>query len=137
MFEPEKEVPKLELCKKLKELGYPQDGGGWYWREEENRSFLGIFVDKSDLGWTLVEYIDGIWMKSPYLEGERLKNLIKAPTVRELGEWVEVGWHKLPTGTKTKCCFPYSPSEINPNILAKDLLWLIENGYVKFDKEVR
>lgn len=31
MFNPELEVPSLGLCKKLKELGYPQEGGGWYW----------------------------------------------------------------------------------------------------------
>ena len=31
MFDLTKEVPSLELCKRLKEVGYPQDGGGWYW----------------------------------------------------------------------------------------------------------
>ena len=27
----ENEVPKLEICKRLKELGYPQEGAGFYW----------------------------------------------------------------------------------------------------------
>ena len=31
MFDVKKEVPSLGLCRKLKELGYPQEGGGWYW----------------------------------------------------------------------------------------------------------
>jgi|GEM_PF-4671310 len=31
MFDPTKEVPSLELCEKLKEAGFPQDGTGWYW----------------------------------------------------------------------------------------------------------
>ena len=31
MFGPVKEVLDLELCRKLKELGLLQEGGGWYW----------------------------------------------------------------------------------------------------------
>ena len=31
MFGLAKEVPSLELCKRLKELGYPQENGEWYW----------------------------------------------------------------------------------------------------------
>ena len=31
----EKYVVSLDLAKKLKEAGYPQDGGGWYWIKEE------------------------------------------------------------------------------------------------------
>ena len=30
----EKEVPSLELCKRLKELGFSQKGEGWYWRRK-------------------------------------------------------------------------------------------------------
>jgi len=31
----EKYVVSLDLAKKLKEAGFPQDGGGWYWIKEE------------------------------------------------------------------------------------------------------
>ena len=31
MFDIKSEVPSMELCKRLKELGFPQNGGGWYW----------------------------------------------------------------------------------------------------------
>jgi len=31
MFDPQKEVPSLEFCKRLKRFGYPQDSGGFYW----------------------------------------------------------------------------------------------------------
>jgi hypothetical protein len=31
MFTPEREVPDLELCKKLKKLGFPQCDNGFYW----------------------------------------------------------------------------------------------------------
>jgi hypothetical protein len=37
MFNPVKEVTDLELSRKLKEIGLPQDGGGWYWRELPNK----------------------------------------------------------------------------------------------------
>jgi len=30
-YSPEREVPSLDVCKKLREQGFPQDGGGWYW----------------------------------------------------------------------------------------------------------
>ncbi|OQX86951.1 MAG: hypothetical protein B6D55_04640 [Candidatus Omnitrophica bacterium 4484_70.2] len=131
----EKEVPSLELCKRLKELGFPQDGGeGWYWREGKIKPVLGLLIDKSDLGWTLLECVDGIWAKSPYLYGEELKKLIKAPTCRELGEWLLKVYLKLPTGhpVRNKLISFCLPLKLNPNILSKDLIWLAENGYVKF-----
>ena len=67
----EKEVPSLELCRRLKELGYPQGGGGWYWDETV------------DYSWKL------------YLYGNtpahiKSQSVVKAPTCRELGEWLPV-----------------------------------------------
>ena len=131
-FDPTKEVPSLELCERLEKLGYPQDGESYYWRKEAGEKILGLLIDKSDLGWILLEYVDGFWVLSPYLCWKELKKLIKAPTVRELGEWIKIAWENIPVGIKTRCHYPYSPSEIDPNLLAEDLIWLVENGYVKF-----
>ena len=63
MFDITKEVPSLELCKKLKELGFPQEGGGWYW-DLEDRCLVLIWAEGVD------------------------NSLIKAPTCSELGEWI-------------------------------------------------
>ena len=74
MFDPKAEVPSLELCQRLKELGFPQTIGGWYW--------------------TRIEAIDGsgdIWALdfayAPFFPNS-VKEIIKAPTCRELGEWL-------------------------------------------------
>jgi len=78
-WNPEKEVPSLELCKRLKELGYPQEGGGWYWV-------------KTAFGWILAIILDGIWLSTRnYIKvnDETIKDFIKAPTCRELGEWLK------------------------------------------------
>jgi len=65
MFDIKKVVPSLELCLKLKELGYPQNEGGFYWVKED------------------VE--DGcIWRLKFFYESPN-GNFVKAPTVGELG----------------------------------------------------
>ena len=145
----EKEVPSLELCKRLKELGFPQDGGeGWYWREGKIKPVLGLLIDKSDLGWTLLECVDGIWAKSPYLYGEELKKLIKAPTCRELleikekGILIEIVYDSVIQRFYVRCIVEKVNFESPPyhsefgeklsDLLAKIRIWLAENGYVKF-----
>jgi len=123
MFDIEKEVPSLELCKKLKELGYPQDSGGWYWRK--------IFKNPNSIqyNWKLVFEQEN----NPVL----VESDIKAPTCRELGEWLLKAYLKLPTGhpVRSKLISFCSPLKLNPNILSKDLIWLAENGYVKLTNE--
>ena len=111
MFNLEQEVPSLELCRKLKEVGYPQDGGGWYWIESYRDEW----------------YID-IW-DSVFLQIAKLqvKDYIKAPTCRELGEWIE----KSSIAEE----YAYYPLQINPDNLAEDLIWLAENEYVKFKEQ--
>lgn len=78
MFCPEKEVPSLELCKKLKEVGYPQDGG-WHWIrfEGENEWKLCLSCEQGIV-------IDG----RVYAEAYGKREQIKAPTCRELMEWL-------------------------------------------------
>ena len=68
MFDPEKEVPSLELCKRLKKLGYPQDGGGWYWYETEKKIYM--LWDTKEYNWEI---------HNKYAP-------IKAPTIPEMME---------------------------------------------------
>ena len=84
MFDPTKEVPSLEMCQKLKKLGYPQAGGGWYWVKGLGDYFIAWRLNDE----TLVDY----YFFSPFDEGNifvsRDREIIKAPTVRELGELI-------------------------------------------------
>jgi len=56
MFDPKAEVPSLELCQRLKELGYPQTTGGWYWIKDEGEW---IIVFSEDGESYLLEYSEG------------------------------------------------------------------------------
>ncbi len=114
MFEVEKEVSNLELSKKLKELGFPQEGGGWYWRVDEYRKWLSFYTD------------------SEYKHKIPDEIFIKAPTCLEILEWIDVAYQKHITSDYLTEKLTYTPEEINPNRLAEDLIWLIENGYVEF-----
>ena len=141
-FDSTKEVPSLELCERLKKLGFPQDGEGWCWRKEAGGNFLGVLIDKSDLGWTLLEYVDGFWVQSPYLCWKELKKLIKAPTVRELGEWLPNEFcsgrimdylcENMELDPAVKDKYPIMHADTEANARAKMIIWLVENGYIKF-----
>lgn len=108
------QVVSLELAKKLKELGYPQESL-WYWNSNgEIRRVDGFFDDDS-------------------------KFIAVAPTVAELGE-------KLPMFTKSWNRGPHwicsesvsgnkwvTGEDIEANARAKMLIWLVENGHLKFN----
>ena len=135
-FDPEKEVPSLELCWQLKNLGFPQEGGGWYWCRKPSNAMLDDTY-KQKRGWGL-KYCNWTETFEKYLAEERhMQTIIKAPTVRELGGWIKIAWGNMPVEIKTNCHYPYFPSEIDPNLLAEDLIWLAENGYVRFKEEVQ
>lgn len=74
MFNPKDEVPSLELCKKLKELEFPQESGGWYWIVVQG-------CKHKDVKWELKFY-------EKYEDIPYWTLCYKAPTVRELGEWL-------------------------------------------------
>ncbi len=140
MFNPEKEVPSLTLSKKLRELGYPQDGGGWYWE-------IHYEVKTEDIETTLPsDYKPTV----VYYEDTPLDELgciyLKAPTCRELGEWLPshkdlqyskfTGFWKFDKDGYQLCfgdkiCFQANNEVI---VRAKMLIWLVENGSVKFKK---
>jgi len=124
----EREVPSLELCKRLKELGYPQSEG-WYW--EVYRSGKKLLVYYSEFR--------GI---SKYHPGTHPEKIIKAPTVRELGEWLPSDYRLdfLKFTNEFQISFIAKNGHIcrdttEANVRAKMLIWLLENGYVKFPEE--
>ncbi len=39
----EKEIPNLKLCYKLKELGYPQTGNGWFWSQSPKGDIVLVY----------------------------------------------------------------------------------------------
>ena len=138
MFNPKLEVPSLELCKQLKYLGFPQDGGGWYW-----------YSDIENATWRLV------YEQEVFDYDEDIKEYIKAPTVRELGEWLPVSIkdiHELyiefdkVTEEDWIISYRYYCHNISlivfkditeANARAKMLIWLVENNYITFNKEVK
>jgi len=71
-FDPTNEVPSLELCRKLREQGYPQDGGGWYWLvmwTEDGRELAGLhFFETRPVPLAYQDYI-------------------RAPFLREVNDW--------------------------------------------------
>ena len=142
MFDVCKEVPCLELCKRLKDLGYPQgdfNSGGWYWVLERNGEWE-------------IKYYPPKWNSAEFNVVEK----IKAPTVRELGEWlpdvifVGDGLNReayLIRIAKDKWRWWYVnryggwlhstmfEADTEADLRAKVLIWLVENGYVKLKKK--
>ena len=71
-MDPKKEVSSLELSRELRDLGHPQNDGGWYWEV--------TWKDGKEL--VSIEWSRTKPIPIPY------KEVIKAPTVRELGEGI-------------------------------------------------
>jgi len=142
----EKEVPSLELCKRLKELGYPQEGEGKFWE-----GFWWTVTLSQN--WHISYGLDAEWAK------ENEGNYIKAPTCRELNEWLlkakgsyniykwddyeleycKDEWQTIQgIGGTFEKLIPSTKQSIEadtlPNTYAKMLIWLVENGYLKFEE---
>jgi len=137
MFDPELEVPSLELCKRLKELGFPQDGGGWYWIQVDGK-------------WQLVLLLVAT---EEYLQQDVIYR-IKAPTMWELNNYL---WRieeemngKLILGkdlyqNKFYCeiqsknrdyqiAIKRWEDEKEVELRSKVVIWAWENGYVNFER---
>jgi len=140
MFNPKKEVPSLELCKKLKELGYSQEGGGWYWISfgEEYNLFFQTELEFDEKG--------KIWGVHTEAGLSEPFDYVKAPTVRELGEWLpdftasfkEQTWWECHTNIWLEKDKKHTVEVNNTeaNARAKMLIWLVENNYINFKREV-
>jgi len=139
MFKAELEVPRLILCRRLKTLGYPQEGDGWYWVE--------ILEYGKISNWHLI-FPSEKPEEYAYVIGDKINNVIKAPTIGELGAWLPkkaikedivyfLRMEKESIYYETLCLLldPYLIRFVNDteaNLRATMLIWLIENKYFKF-----
>jgi len=140
MFDPTKEVPSLSLCKELKELGFPQNTGGWYWDLWPSPPRLVYLKD---------------WEKFiPLMRKPKEKWLIKAPTLREVLEWlpIEIEYKgetlylefDRPDETQFLVSYCYAYERICPitigddeiiNAPTKMLILLAKDGYISFKRK--
>ncbi len=112
----EKQVPIRELSEELKEQGYPQEGLFWWVPAMTPR----------------VEYkhnsAGGAWERTGF---------IVAPTVAEMGEYiVRAGTCAIEDAFKAGKGASYWTIFLSrPNLCAKMLIWLRENGHLDFKNE--
>jgi len=127
----EKEVANLELSKRLKELGFPQNREGWYW-----------IKTTYPVKWILAIMLDGIWLSVKnyiIIKDEVIEEIVKAPTNSELGKWLPEGFHEFKLDNrfwiKDKQDYNYLVNDdIEVNARAKMAIWLRENGYITFNQ---
>ena len=126
-----KEVASLELSKRLKELGFPQNREGWYW-----------IKTTYPVKWILAIMLDGIWLSVKnyiIIKDEVIEEIVKAPTNSELGKWLPEGFHEFKLDNrfwiKDKQDYNYLVNDdIEVNARAKMAIWLRENGYITFNQ---
>ena len=134
----EKEVPNLELCKQLKELGYPQGGDGFCWIGGEFALRIGDVYHRRIRGRNIIRS-DVFYTIAP----------IKIPTLQELGKWLPLSI--MVEGTKfirvidlhfvayvssdMKQYAVIVRDETESNARIKMVIWLKQHGYIDFKKE--
>jgi len=120
------EVPTLDLCKKMKELGYPQNKRGWRWVE--------ILEEGKTSSWHLISpYEDP--EEYAYVKGDIVSQIIYAPTNGELGEQLPEGFCEFKFNNKfwikNKEDYDYLVSDdIEVNARSNMWIWLRKNGYI-------
>ena len=157
------QVPDMNICEKLREVGYPQRNGGWYWvKWEKDEDWELIYMGRVEYCPHVTQSADPDEYKGDCdFNGEctrwmndfwscPLLHLIKAPTVGELGKYLpssESETHEF------KCfkdpimgwgCGFRDKTEIREhlvwdkkneaNVRAKMLIWLVENNYMNFEE---
>ena len=154
----EKEVPSLELCKKLKEIGYPQDTDGYLWTNARKVWLCGesweitedFYLSDEKPYYPLGGIPSTDWWKQKRDEWFSRLILYKAPTVRELFDMLP-GFIKIKEAVafliidKDEAFFSYTHNNISDGSpyfdgklsdrLAKMLIWLKQHGYIDFKKE--
>ena len=151
----EREVPSLELCKELREVGYPQDTDGYLWTNAKK-----VWLCGED-SWQITEEfylanekpyypLGGIpqtdWAKKQRDDWYSKLQMYKAPTCRELGELLP--FSIMSEGAKfvrvlDLCFAAYVSSDMKqyvvivrdntePNIRAKMVIWLKQHDYIDF-----
>ena len=153
----EQQVPTLELCKKLKELGYPQEGLFWWSNAEIRYRFCDLECNYKKKYKELIligKYklpLGEDYYESDFEEGEKIECYV-APTVAEMGEWlIDSGGSKdietimycygrgwVYCENEAEYQFRYSSSDgthgTEANARAKMIIWLVENKYLEFKK---
>ena len=126
-MELENQVPTLELCKKLKELDYPQEGLFW-WKTDRRKERV---VSDKTVQMMLCRYNrarrrSNVEWEFPY---------IVAPTVAELGEYIK-NWFNGAVLRDTNGNYVSIMSDdickTEANARAKCLIWLAKNNYIDF-----
>ncbi len=144
MFDPTKEVPNIELCKKLKELGYPQDKYGFWWVLFENDTEYDLcYWDEEHIRWSEKGNYILIGGCDCCAETLNIIDKIKAPTVRELGEifmhkfmkkgcWEELWYWWFHLNEKR---YQYDGNIVSEaDTRAKSIIYWAENGFIDFSK---
>jgi len=160
MFKPELEVPDIEYCKKLKEIGLPQDTGGFYWTKYKGEINLIYNEDiphysfyESDIvfkAFTIREL--GEWLPSSiekeYSCVSEAKRIFENRVVSDIEKDYSISYYLIIEKIDEKWFCKYERLDYNEpvilvlfsdvklsNALAKMLIWLIKNGYVRFENE--
>lgn len=136
-------IPNRELCIKLKELGFPQKSGGWYWifayRHKEPEWELNFYDKYEDVPYCFYH--------------------IKVPTIQELYEWLPLSINtengnfvltvKKHEGSVWTACYDKGSSDFmdrfldriliygttEAEVVAKMLICLVEEGYINLNKK--
>ena len=91
----EEQVVSLELAKELKENGYPQEEGLWWWVWDKKD------YNRLEWEWKISAYNIPSFANMDEIRKEN-KNSFVAPTVAELGERLPDYFHSI----RDKGCFP-------------------------------
>ena len=139
----EKEVARLGLSKKLKELGFPQTPDGFYWIQFSGKYHLFF---QNELLFDGKDKIKGILTISGLVEPNEV---IKAPTSQELSEWLikkpviaELGKLYIEYDEavdKWIICYgkvgkQWVWDDVKVNAYAKMAIWLRKNGHITFNQ---
>lgn len=128
----EQQCASLELSKKLKELGYPQEG---------------LFIYRKNTGMALgPTFKDNItrYELTEKSVSTSHDDFIVAPTVAELGEWLPFASliEKSTNGEEDRfIVFLRETRKVfiegsQAAALARGIVWLVENKYISFTKKV-
>jgi len=139
-----KEVASLELNKKLKELGFPQEEPGWFWCLRKDSEFYDLFFTMDKMYFYKPKQYEEF-----FIEYYHLQDYIKAYTCSELSEWLIEKFIFIKLGRlyieydetvdKWVVCYGKVGKEwvwddVKVNAYAKMVIWLRENGYITFNQ---
>lgn len=114
------QVTSLELSKKLKEAGYKQEGIFW-WVQDEPKKWVVVYES-----WTNTDSTVPIKIVAP--TSAELGVVLPEPYITNECKTVGNKW-RIDFGDQEAFT-----ADTEANARAKAVLWLVENGYLKFKK---